>query len=102
MKIYSINYSFDNGEDYDSHLCDNGVINYYATKELAIEEFNKIDPQSILDEYTSWMYYTNIEDYTLDAKLNEYGLPEYYYEVEDENCYFDYEVVEIDVVEDNH
>ena len=102
MKIYAIKYSFDNGEDYDMHQSGHGIIDYYATKELAIKEFNKIDPQSILDRYTVWMYYEYIADFTLDAKLNGYGLPWHYYEDKYKTCYFDYEVVEIDVIENNH
>lgn len=99
MKIYVITYSFDNGQDYDMHLDGDGIINYYATKELAIEEFNKIDPQSILDEYTDWMLYKEIEDYTLENKINNYELPEHHYEEDDFNSWFEYKVEEIDVIE---
>lgn len=99
MKIYAITYSFDNGKDYDMYMEGNGIINYYATKELAIEEFNKIDPQSVLDEYTSWMWYKDIEDYTLENKLNNYGLPDHFYNDVYEVGWFDYEVIEIDVIE---
>ena len=101
MKIYAIKYSFDNGEYYDMNLCGDGIINYYATKELAIEEFNKIDPQSILDNYTDWMRFNKIDDYSLEKKINN-GLPEYYYEnIHNVSC-FNYEIVEVDVIENCH
>ena len=99
MKIYAITYDFCNGEDYDSANDGEGVINYYATKELAMEAFDNIDPQDILDKYTAWMCFTDVKDYSLEKEINVYRLPNHYYEDRYKSGCFSYEIIEIDVIE---
>lgn len=99
MKIYAITYNFCNGEDYDMENDGEGVIDYYVTKELAMEAFDNIDPQDILDKYTAWMRCEDVEDYSLEKKINSCGLPDHYYEDKYEIGYFSYKIIEIDVIE---
>lgn len=96
MKFYSINYVFDNGEEYECHLDGEGVIDYYISKDLALKAFSMIDPNEVLSKYTGWMYYRNAEEYILEEGIRN-DLP--YKNYDSNSGFFEYYIEEIDIKE---
>lgn len=102
MKIYAIKIDYNNGRLHDCNSQGADILNYYVSKESALNAFKSIDPQYILDELTCWMDEGNICKYELSLDMDNNNLPIHTYTCKGTQGYaaiMNIYIVEIDVLE---